>query len=205
MSKRNKTRELDSNHLGVGWVRRLLNDAGECPTPQCIEAVRWEVAHNPVDESFLDQCRQAALNARTIRLLREQAERIQFVPLPLGEYVALLCRCAGVSVQSLLGWAGVEDIVSITADTSRGVVQIALALGLGLRELLVYVRLGLIQRDTGLPVGALARPRDADADGSMSVSACESFLESVETSLNDKQQRTIRDIVNELRDAYLHQ
>ena len=207
MARRNKASELNGKTFGVKWIQRLLNDFGECPLDPCIEAVEWEVAHDPVDERLHARCREAALGAYTIRSLREQVKRIGFVPLPISEYVALLCRGAGVTAEPVLRWAGVTDIAKIETDAAHSIARLALALGIGLRQLVVHMRLALIQGSTSFPVGALARARRSATDGatSMSVSAYESFLKSVEDSLDDEQQRSIGDIVRTVRNEYLRQ
>jgi hypothetical protein len=201
MAKQSENESMEEYPLDER-VQELLRDYGRCTLSHYAKFAAWEAGGVPADENFLDKCREAAAAARTLRLMRTQAERIGFTPLPFGEYLALLCRRAEVPVGPVLRWAGLESPLSIGTAVALGIAKIALNLGIAIRELLVYVHLALVQQTTGLPIGALGGRR-GEASGPPSVAAYEASLGALEGSGDDEFRRTVRDTIDAVHRAYL--
>ena len=121
---------------------------------------------------FLEGYRDAADAAKAMHSLRQSARRIGFEPLPFSQYVERIAFAAGAAIDLVLRYLG----ISSSGDTSQldsaqpGVVRLAVALGVPLRELLVHLRLGgLIQ--AGVPAVPVAPRRGAAATRGAFVSA----------------------------------
>lgn len=124
---------------------RQLDDAGAW-----VEALLDEYAASPSarpSPGFSERCRSAALAAAEARELGPAVERVGFLPLPFAEYLAHLCRSAGVAFTRLAEQTSPHEAARLAAW-----------IGLPLRQLLVHLQLEWLA-ESGQPLAPLARGR----------------------------------------------
>ena len=165
------------------WVQKLLDDYVECPPSFFQGTAVWEADQTPLSSHLLERCRAAASDADRIRRLRHQAQKLGFVAVPFGEYVAVLCRSAQVALEPVLEWAGIDDLSRLGADAPQGIARLGAALGLELRQLVAHVKLALIQQESGLPVGAMGRARGTGDAGDSTLEAYEQMIDIASKSI----------------------
>lgn len=131
----------------------------EQPPEWLVEALEAVHTTNAVRERML----QAGSVAFAMARLRAERQRVGFVPLPFGEYLAGLAKIAGVAVTSVFDWAGIHDPMRPNAEAAARIGRLAHGLGFHLEELLLHLRVGVAERVAGAPLPMLAAHRGSAA------------------------------------------
>jgi len=142
-------------------------------------------------EAFRERCREAANVALTIARLRSERRRIGFVPISLVEYIEGLVKVTGVQIDAVLARFGIDDIRRVTADSVRNLARLAQELNISLREVLIHVRIGFVEKFDSAPVPLLLA-RHRSAGPRTKLEECEAILGTAEAEYD-------RELLNELR------
>ena len=184
------------------WLRELLHATESAHLDDFSKAIEWDVRHNIASKDFLQCCEEGATAAWTITLLAKQRERIGFLPLSLGVYMARLAKSAEVNIAPLLRFLGIEDINKIDQQQSPILARLGLILGMKLHHLLLPVKLGLLRHFPGFPVASLDRQRRSTAPRREPVEQCEALLAELESILDMDSRRHIASVEREIRNSY---
>ncbi|MDQ3821103.1 MAG: hypothetical protein M3362_25940, partial [Acidobacteriota bacterium] len=132
-----KTRRRSENTDPPHWLTAALRLAGD--------AAAFE---NPpagivsTSAAFCLRCRQAARMALGILKLRQERQRIGFVPVPLTDYIQGLMKVADVPTPQVLAAVSPGNLALQTPEWAAGLGRFTKAIGLSLRETLVHLRIG---------------------------------------------------------------
>jgi len=177
--------------------------------PEWVEAllrVYVEQAGGSTPATFLERCRGAADTARTVRSLKESAGRIRFEPLPFSEYVERVAYAAGVSLETI------QDLLSSSRagerespdEGSPAVVRLAVWMGIPLRELLVYLKLGSLVR-AYQTLTQFVRLRVAEGSEEIPISVIEKEIHEIEEQIGPsfvQRRKTLESSVSRLYRQY---
>jgi len=83
-----------------------------------------------VSPELRGRCREAAMVAHGIVMMRKKRAEVGFVPEPLDRYVGDLAQSAGVSLSSLLKWLGLKSLANPEPGNGRAYAKLAQALGM---------------------------------------------------------------------------
>jgi hypothetical protein len=152
-------------------------------------------------DAFRQRCREAAELASSIAKLRSERRRIGFVPMSLAEYIQGLMKVAGVQVATVLARFGIEETSLRTRESARKLARLAQELGISLREVLVLVRVGFVEKIDSAPVSLLlARHRSEGVRDPLG--ECEAVLALVEAEYDSGWLNELRRTEFEIRTAY---
>lgn len=161
----------------------------------------WEEFQQPLDEP-IPQAFQERLNvtvdaALSLARLRRERERVGFRALPLDEYLRELAKQANVSLAFVLARFGLGKLASVGVESAEALARLAKTLGIELRELLAYLRLGVASRFNFTPSLLLARQRSSG--GWRNPARRRSLLEECEAALEWLERNTDRGRWAEMR------
>jgi len=160
-----------------------------------------KVVFDEPSQAFRQRCQAAADSAFSIVKLRNERRRIGFVPISLAEYVQGLVKVAGVQIEGVLARFGIDDITSGTSDSARKLARLAQELGISLREVLVHVRIGFVERIDSVPVPLLlAHHRSTGVRDQLG--ECEAVLGLAEAEYDGELLNELRRTEFEIRAAY---
>ena len=152
-------------------------------------------------EGFRAKYRTAAASAANIAKLRRERRRIGFVPIPLSEYLEGLIKVAGVPAESVLSRVDLTEIADMTFASARKLARFGQVIEIGLRELLVHVRIGFAEKFDSTPVPLLlAHHRFAGARDQLE--QCEAVLALAEVEYDGDLLNELRRTEFEIRAAY---
>lgn len=153
--------------------------------------------------AFRRRCRDSALAALALARLREERQRVGFVPLPLADYIEGIARSAGVSLDALLARLGVPDLSRLDAKSAGGLGRLAHSIGIGLREALLHLRIQLAAAFE-TPEAALftARARSGPGRRGIAPSAYDAVLERIEAGYDAAQAQQLREVEAAMRAVY---
>lgn len=152
-------------------------------------------------EAFKARCRAAAAVTLSIAKLRNERRRIGFVPMSLAEYLQGLIKVTGVEIDAVLARFGIDDLASVTSESARNLARFAQELNISLRETLIHVRLGFLEKIDSAPVPLLlARHRSSGPRSQLD--ECEAILGSAEAEYDGQLLNELRRTEFEIRAAY---
>jgi hypothetical protein len=184
---------FDSNGASA-WLEDVLKES-------FAQRGESKVEFSPPSEAFRQRCQDAADVAVSVARLRNERRRIGFVPVSLAEYVQGLIKVTGAQAEAVLARFDLVDIDRLTSDSVRGLTRFAQRLGISLREILIHVRIGFLEKIDSVPVPLLlahhrtAGPRDQLAE-------CESVLALAEGKYEGELLNELRRAEFEIRTAY---
>lgn len=156
----------------------------------------------PGAEAFLRRCDEAAEVALGILRLREERQRVKFVPLSFAEYLQGLVKVADVRLPAVLAWLKIDDIKRPGPATAPAFARLAREIGIELREALIHIRIGFAaQADAAAVPLLLARHRNSGARRGM-LEDCEVVLGSIEAGYDFDLWKELQDTEAEVRAAY---
>lgn len=152
-------------------------------------------------EAFKARCRTAANVALSIAKLRNERRRIGFVPMSLAEYIQGLIKVTGVQIDTVLSRFGIDDVTRVTSGSARNLARLAQELNISLREILIHVRIGFLEKIDSAPVPLLlARHRSTGPRNQLE--ECEAILGSAEAEYDGELLNELRRTEFEIRAAY---
>jgi hypothetical protein len=176
------------------WLDNILRQAFREDTNSHLEL-------GQPSKEFRQRSLVAASVAYQTAKLRYERRRIGFVPMPLAEYIQGLVKVTGVQMQSVLGRFGIDELSEVTSNSARKVAQLAEDLGIGLREMLIHVRIGFVERTNSVPVPLLlAHHRSTGVRDQLS--ECEAVLGLAEAGYDGELLNELRRTEFEIRMAY---
>ena len=153
-------------------------------------------------EAFKQRCRTAASVALSVAKLRNERQRIGFVPISLAEYIQGLIKVTGVRIDAVLARFGIDDITRLSTDSVRNLARLAQELNISLREVLIHVRIGFLEKVDSAPVPLLlARHRSAGLRSQLD--ECEAVLGTAEAEYDGELLNELRRTEFEIRAAYM--
>ena len=159
------------------------------------------IEFSPPSEAFRERCREAANVALSIARLRNERRRIGFVPISLAEYIQGLVKVTGVQSGAVLARFGIDDIKRLTSGSARSLARLAQELDISLREVLIHVRIGFVEKIDSAPVPLLlARHRSAGSRSQLE--ECEAILGTAEAEFDGELLNELRRTEFEIRAAY---
>lgn len=156
----------------------------------------------PPSSTFRSRCQKAASVALIISKLRQERQRIGFVPLSFAEYVKGLAKAAGTSLSPVLEWLGIADIGFVDAKSARGFARFAQEIGLNLREVLIHLRIGFISQFEAAPIAALVAHRRTNSGQRNQLDECEMILKQFASECNAQLLQELREIESEVCTLY---
>lgn len=165
--------------------------------------------HNSTSEldssQFQDRCRRAAGIAFSIAKLRKERQRVGFVPLAFSDYIQGLVKVADVRLGPVLDWLKIGDLSSLELNSIPTLVKLARYLGIGLREVLVHVRIEFASCLKIAPLPLLLARYRSTAAGLGQLDECEVVLAQIESDYELEHLRALRRVEFDLRSAYKEQ
>jgi len=155
-----------------------------------------------VSEAFVDRCRRSAQVALSLAKLRKERERIGFVSLSLADYLQGIAKTAQVSLDPILEWLGIDNLVRPTPVSARGFARLAQELGMGLREVLLHVRVALAQEVGAPPIAILSARYRAGGVRLSEADECEASLRQIEHGYSPAERRVLSEVEAEVRRFY---
>jgi len=154
--------------------------------------------------AFRRRCRDAALAALALARLREERRRVGFVPLSLADYIEGIARSAGVSLGPLLTRLGVPGLSGLDAKSAGALGRLAHAVGIGLREALLHLRIQLAAafEAPGAPL-LTARARGGPPPRGGALSGHDTVLERIEAGYDSAQTQQLREMATAMRAVYV--
>jgi len=160
-------------------------------------------AGETVPPAFAERLREAGRLAWAIGKLRRQREQIGFVPVPLGEYLRGLASVAAVALAPVLAWVGVSSTEPFDDEASAsGLARLGEGLGMGFRQLLLHLRIGLVERAEGAPVAVLLASRAPGGHERPLVEECDAMIREVEQQYAAADLARLQRLEKTLHDAY---
>lgn len=153
-----------------------MDDELQDPAPWLLEVIAESTANE--SEDVRERMRNAGRLALSLARLRAEKERVGFLPLPFGRYVAGLAAMVGLSLEPILGWASLDDVSSLRAQDGPGIGRLASALGFRVDELLLSIRVAVAEQAAGGPLPILAVHRGAS--GRVTERDCARALQQIE-------------------------
>lgn len=152
-------------------------------------------------EAFKERCRNAASVALSVAKLRNERRRIGFVPISLAEYIEGLVKVTGVQIEAVLSRFGIDDLSRLSTDSVRNLARLAQELNIGLREVLIHVRIGFLETIDSAPVPLLlARHRSTRLRSQLD--ECEAILGAAEAEYEGELLNQLRRAEFEIRATY---
>lgn len=147
---------------------------------------------------FRDRCRAAAQVGRSLMLMRQANEQRGFILQTVPDLVRSLGATARAPLAAIAAWAELPLDGPAGPTLAAGWSRLARALGMGLREALLHLRLTFaVEAGATLPVSASrdAGPADLFAD-------CEAFLTSTIGTWEEPLRNRLRESERLLREDY---
>jgi hypothetical protein len=155
-----------------------------------------------ISKELRDKYREAASIALSLVQLRNEKERVGFVPLSLAAYVQGLVKVANVSLTPILKWLGINDLSQLGAESARGFARFAQAIGVDLREALVHLRIGFAEQIDAAPMPLLVARQRSTGSRRSHLEECETVLGEIESEYELDCLRELRRTEFEFRAAY---
>lgn len=175
----------------------VISDWVAFSKPEAVDA-------EPPDEAFMQRCRVSVQAALIISKLREERQRIGFVPLPLADYLQGLAKVANTSMAPLLEWLGIANLSGLDASAGA-LIRLARDIGCSLRETLAYARITLAGLSNSVPVAVLVARHRSAALKHNQLEACEYALTQIESEYDDETFRRMRQVEVQVRTVYAAQ
>lgn len=162
---------------------------------------RPEAALERPSEDFLQRCREAADVAASVARLRTGRRQLGFVPMALADYIRGLAKVAGVQLSVVLARFGLDDAALQDPGSVRGLARLARDLGIGLRETLIHLRIGFVEKIDAVPVTLLLAHHRAPGVLDQ-LGECEAVLRLAEAKYESGWLDEVRRAEFEIRAAY---
>src|SRR5947209_15051999 len=97
------------------------------------EAPEWlrdALAAQRVSPGFRERCREAAMVAHSMAVMRKTRANSGFVPDTLERYVYDLANSAGVKIEAVLRWLGIKSLARPEPADGRAYARLGKALGM---------------------------------------------------------------------------
>ena len=181
---------LDESEWLTELLRQSFQDQGDTETPL-----------TKPSEDFHQRCEMAADAAFAITKLRNERRRIGFIPISLAEYLQGLMNITGAQIEAVLLRFGIDEVKNVTSESARKFARLAQELEISLREFLIHVRIGFVERIDSTPVPLLlAHHRSAGIRDQLS--ECEVVLGIAEAEYDGELLNELRRTEFEIRAAY---
>lgn len=185
--------------------RQIVNNGpDDNPTPEwLLEALRIsreafggrELEAERVSPAFRQRCQEAGELAFILAKLRNERQRIGFVPLSLASYMKELGRVAGVALDPVLAWLGVPDFTLTGGVSAKALTRLAKAIGLTCRETLVLLRISFAEwMNCEHTLFAYCRSNGKPNGGSGKLEECEARLGGVERRFDPETRRKLGEL-----------
>jgi len=155
----------------------------------------------PTDLQKVARWRDAGKLALSIALLGRQRREAGFVPVSVGQYLRGLAARARVDLGPILRWAGLKDPDAVGAPQADALVRLGRALGMGVYELLLHVRVALAEQTQRASVAVLAAVQDDDGGPDMA-EQCEAALREIEQGYEPARVQHLAALEQAVRAAY---
>lgn len=149
--------------------------------------------------SFRKKCREAAYVALAVAKLRKECARVGFAPVAFDDYIRGLAKTAGVSLSPVLKWLGIGDLARPDAGSAGAFARFGQELGLGRRQTLAHVRIGIAASMGYAPLAGACRSRGMRRGP---LEQCDSILERLELKYDPEVLSELRRIESEIRSVY---
>lgn len=197
MSEENKDNPQLDNYDPPTWLKSMLRASTELELFSNDESEIEDVS-----AAFHERCQEAADLALSLIKLRQERQRVGFVPLSFADYVQGLVRVANVRLSAVLQWLRIDDLSRPTPDCAKAFVKLAKEIDLGLRETLIHIRIGFAILQDSAPVPLLvARHRSPTSRGD-ELEQCEAVLGKLEAKYELDDLRELRRTEFEIRAAF---
>ena len=150
---------------------------------------------------FRERCRDAAVAAHAVAMMRREQERTGFAALSFARYVRGLAEITKVSLQPVLRWADIEDLEKVSPHAASAMARLAREIGLSPRQTEVMLRIGITERlgYASFPL-AVRRNEYRRGDG---VDACATELEAIESQYPLAAREDVRLVVEAVEREYM--
>jgi hypothetical protein len=145
---------------------------------------------------------EAARVGYIVARLRQERERIGFVPLSFSEYVDGLLKVINAPITPVLVWLGLPGLTQPDATSARSFALLARELGMSLRETLAHLRISFASQLETIPIPLLVARHRVDGAVSSQIVACENALNQIETDYDLQSLKELRGIEIEARKVY---
>ncbi|HMG73128.1 MAG TPA: hypothetical protein VK582_06460 [Pyrinomonadaceae bacterium] len=155
----------------------------------------------PIDEMFTKRCAGAAELALNLAKLRQERQRVGFVPLSATDYIRRLIELVDIPESPILSWLQSEDFSLDDPKSANAFARLAQRVGISLREALVHLRISFAaQRGSPVPI-LLARTRSSSPHLTP-IESSEVLLREIESGYDVADLRQLRAIEQELTASY---
>jgi hypothetical protein len=154
------------------------------------------------EAAFEERCRSAAAAALSVERLREERQRVGFVPLSLGEYISGLVQLADAPLAPVLSWLGVEDLSGTEPGSARAAARLAREIGMSMHETLAHLRVGLAAQFGSAPVPLLVARHRAPGPARPPLEECEAALGRVEAEYDLEGLHKLKQLKTEVGAAF---
>lgn len=164
------------------------------------EAPEWlrdALAAQRVSPGFRERCREAAMVAHSIAVMRKTRARSEFVPDTLERYIYDLADAAGVKAEPILSWLGIRSLGHPEPSEGRAYARLGRALGMKAADLIghIVVSLGVAEGTANLALPRLEHQvKDALRVGPI--------VQQLEEALSPKMKHDLRLIQAEIKKEY---
>ncbi|SRR6266567_1858424 len=169
----------------------------EYKPPEWLEMALAECA---APARFGQRWKEAALVAYSVKKLRRERESAGFMALPVANYVESLAKLATVDLREVLTWAAVSDLRELTLETIAPMIHLLQKLGVGLREALILVRIGMADAAGFDTISAMAK-RSGDRREN-ELETCEAELLEVESQYPRDLYMRVRQVLSRAAEAF---
>lgn len=157
----------------------------------------------PVPAAFAERLAESGKLALSISKLRRQREQVGFVPVTLAEYLRGLASVAAVDLRPVLAWTKAPGIEQFEEEPSpAGIARLGRLLGIGFRQMLLHLRIGVLERVQGTPVTMLVASRAPEGYGRPLIDECETAIREVEQQYGPQELRRLQQMEKILQAAY---
>jgi hypothetical protein len=143
-------------------------------------------------DAFVVRCQQASKIALSLAKLRAQHERVGFIPLSPSDYVRGLARLASVALPPVFEWAGIDGSGCSDTAWASGFCRLARTIGIGLRQVLLHIRIGIAEQLEGAPVAVLLAHSRAEPTLGSQLELCEAVLQELERQYSQRDLANLR-------------
>lgn len=151
---------------------------------------------------FVHRCREAAQIALSITKLRNERQRIGFVPLSLTDYIQDLVKLTSVSLSQVLAWFGIRELAKPGPDEVGALARLARAIGMSLRETFAHMRIGFATQAGNVPGPLLVARQRSVRSRQTPLEECELALKHIEAGYDLERLRALYNVEMELHEVY---
>jgi hypothetical protein len=154
------------------------------------------------DPVFIERCREAATVAYGVAKLRKEQQRVGFVPLSFADYIQGLIRGSEVPLPKMLAQFGIRDLTDTNEGSVPALAKLAKAIGMGLRETLAHIGIGVASRLNATPSGLLVARYRGAVSRQRPLESCEEVLGMIGSEYALQSLMELRRIEASVRDVF---